>query len=72
MVFSVSLFLSYFQAADMRADPERYSLWRAHCLSIFSSKDLLSDEVSSTIVDSSFGEICARVFLNEKQRLLSP
>ncbi|MBO0903778.1 hypothetical protein [Jiella sonneratiae] len=72
MVFSAALFLAYFKAADMRAEPERYALWRAQCLSMFSSKDLLNDPIASLVVDNSFGEICRRIFLNEKTRLLTP
>lgn len=69
-VFSLSLFVGYFEAAARRASPESYLFWRAACVEKYTSKELLNDAKAYLIMDTSIGQLCGQIFNNERDRLL--
>ncbi|GAA0782147.1 hypothetical protein E1180_21830 [Roseibium denhamense] len=68
--FSLSLFLSYIQASQRRADPERFLFWRAQCVEMFSDQDKLTDPLTFTVMSDSFGKICANIFKYETGKMV--
>ncbi|TIT00659.1 MAG: hypothetical protein E5W98_07555 [Mesorhizobium sp.] len=70
-VFSLSLFVGYFEAAARRANPESYLFWRAACVEKYTNKDLINDTKAYLIMDTSIGKLCGQIFNNERGRLLS-
>lgn len=69
LAFSLSLFVSYFEASNRRAAPERYLFWRTHCVEIFSDHDVIENPQTFSIAAESFGEICANIFKYDRALL---
>lgn len=67
--FSMALFFSYFAGSSLRFKPEAYAFWREACVAKLTDKDVMNDKLIATVVDRSFGGICAQIFNTERQVL---
>ena len=70
VAFSLSLFVGYLEGATRREAPESYLFWREKCIEKYTNKDILNDSRALSVMDASFGKICAQLFNNELARNL--
>lgn len=66
LVFSMSLLVSYVQAANMRTQPERLSYWRDYCLTQFLIPETYGSEDLLQTLQATVGPICANVISSER------